>query len=234
VWQQARQSWADPQSIMDARELGSNMLKNSTTVDDLREQWGGLSTPEQVAAVQGLRGQIANVFGGTKNGDTLIKNQLLAPNAQEKLQFMVGPDKAQNLTNALSQEDVLAAATKKITGGSPTQENMQSAGLSGPSAIPGNIRRYIGNFEATRPATWIPGFNADDLISSHEGAQLAAARAQTAPILTTPLGPNADMARQLLNMAATQGSRNARAQQIQNMATMLMGAGARQRMQQNP
>lgn len=224
VWQAARQAFADPASIMSARAEGADALKRATPVDDLREQFNDYTPPEQQAFLQGTRGNIAEIFGGTKNGDTLAKNQLLAPNAQAKMQFLVGPDKAQALTDSLMQEDKLSAATKPIRGGSPTQENMQSAGLSGASAVPGAIANYMRNLKLNEPAT-IFGANPSNMIGQHEVAQLSAARGQIAPILATPLGPNADMAKALLQMSNADVAKRGAANRIGSLATALINGG---------
>jgi hypothetical protein len=153
IWQQARQAWADPTAIMTARNEGATALSRATDVNELRDQIQNYSLPERHAFTQGLRGYAANVFGATKNGDTAIKNQLLAPNSQRKLEYLIGPDRTEALIRSLNQEDALAASAKRITGGSPTNENAQANHLSGAAAVPGAVADYARNFALDRPAT---------------------------------------------------------------------------------
>jgi hypothetical protein len=233
VWKAARQAWSDPTSIISARQEGASALSKTITPSELKDQFNSYTPPEQQAFIQGLRGNIANAFGATKYGDTTVKNQLLAPNNQAKIAALVGQNKADALVKSLQQEDALAEATKKITGGSPTHENMQASVLSGPAAIPGKVSNYIRNFSIDKPATWL-GMAPGSVIPQAEAAALAKARSQLSPLLTTPNGQNAEMARQLLELSAGNAARQSQADQVRNLATMLLqGAGQEQRAQRN-
>lgn len=225
VWQAARKAWSGPTAIMTARQEGADALKRSTSPDELIEQIGGYSPPEKQAYIQGLRGNVADIFGATKNGDTLVKNQLLAPNNQAKLQSLIGPDATNSLVTALNQEDALAQSSKRIIGGSPTHQNQQGSVLSGPSAVPGAVANYVSNFALDRPGSWI-GMSPGSLINGTEAQALAKARAQISPILTAPNGPNADMAQALLSMAQSRADRGAAGDEAGKLASVLInGAG---------
>lgn len=227
VWQAARQAWSDPTAIMSAREAGADALKRGNAPDELTEQFNGYSPPEQQAFIQGVRGNIADIFGATKNGDTLVKNQLLAPNSQAKLQTMIGPDAANGLISALNQEDALAQASKRITGGSPTHQNQQGSVLSGPSAIPGAVANYVSNFTLDRPGSWI-GMSPGSVIKGTEAQALANARSQISPILTAPNGPNADLANALLSMAQSRANRGIAGDEAGKLASVLINSAGQE------
>ena len=70
VWKQARQAWADPTSIMRARQAGLDAFNPSTRRDDLLQQLTDYTQPERAAHQQGARDALSEMLDGTLNGDT--------------------------------------------------------------------------------------------------------------------------------------------------------------------
>ena len=147
VWQQARQAWADPTTIMNARDMGYEAFTKGQRVDQMRQDFPGLSQPEKLAYAQGARGAVADLMDGSVRGDTNARNMFLAPANQQKLALMAGPQRAQQLTNSLNQEATLKDQSKAVIGGPRTAGWQKPAG----SGRAQSEHRFCWIFEKSPP-----------------------------------------------------------------------------------
>ena len=103
IWQQARQAHADPKKVQDAVELGQNLFKSGQRVDELPGLLSPMSDPEKQGFIQGARDAATDVLDRTGRGDTNARNMFLSPVNQAKANYVIGPDKTQNLIQSLER-----------------------------------------------------------------------------------------------------------------------------------
>lgn len=123
VWQQARQAYAQPTAILDARSAGQNVFKPSVSPNEFASQWRGMSVPEQQAHIEGARDALQQMLD-SRNRSTAVENFLQAPANVQKLATMVGQDRADALATAMRQERAQAAHEVRVAGGSETASRM--------------------------------------------------------------------------------------------------------------
>lgn len=157
IWNQARSEFADRSALIDQTAAGRDTFvggRSGTTVDEFHEELKHLSRPELMARIQGTRDIASEAMGASKNGDTSLRNKLLAPNNQEKLRLLLGKPDGDALIKTLREEEHLGNQTSNVLG------NMQT-GASGsmrserkkmfdPPQLP------IWDLDVTRPGTWLP------------------------------------------------------------------------------
>lgn len=124
VWNQARMEFADRSAILDQVEAGRDTFiggRSGLSRDELAEELRTLKGPELAARIQGARNAVDQAMGETLNGDTTMRNKLLAPNNQEKLRLLLGDDKkADALIQSLKQEHYLGTQDTNVRGGTQT------------------------------------------------------------------------------------------------------------------
>jgi hypothetical protein len=192
VWRQARQEFAEHSQLLDQITAGQDTFiggRSGVRADELREELRGLSHPELAARIQGARDAVTQAMGSAQNGDTTLRNRLLATNNQEKLRLLLGDQPANNLISTLRQQEFLGEQARYVNprAGSPTAGRMQAAGaLEAPP---------MGHWDPSlsRPLSWVPPAWVDALrpstvIQGGRNASYAGARQQIAPALLTPEG----------------------------------------------
>ena len=97
-------------SIMRARQAGLDAFNPSTRRDDLLQQLTDYAEPERAAHQQGARDALSEMLDGTLNGDTTVRNKLLAPTNQDKLNYLATNKSvnSQDLIDQLQQEKTMA------------------------------------------------------------------------------------------------------------------------------
>lgn len=100
VYREARQTYAEPTSIMKAVKEGQNW--GAYTRDELDQLLGTYSTMERRAFNQGVRSDLDEMLKGTANGPTRIEKFFEAPMNREKLELVVRPPQA--LANQSAEE----------------------------------------------------------------------------------------------------------------------------------
>jgi len=128
VWQAARRAWQEPTELLDAQRLGARLMTNIHR-QDLPALTEGFS-PERVEHLKiGLRGYFEDLEKGNRS-PARVSNRLLdavlSPGNQEKLEAVLGNERADALIEAVRHEDTLHGAPRRIVGGSPTAERQAS------------------------------------------------------------------------------------------------------------
>lgn len=127
VWKQARDAYAGPAKIKSSYELGKKVLSDSVDANELPFFTSSYSPKELEAIGQGIRYQLENQLGkaGAQEGRSI--RQMLSENAQKKIRWIIGDEKAEKLFNAVDLENQIHGAQKRLIGGSPTAERMLGA-----------------------------------------------------------------------------------------------------------
>jgi hypothetical protein len=243
VWKQARQSWADPTSIMTAQDNGYKAFTNAR-VDEMRQALPAMTPPERQAYMQGARGALADQMNGSISGDTAVRNKLRAPANVEKVALMTGdPQKAQTLLDTMEQEAEMKGRTQQVignpqTGASGATRSQQLAGVT-PDPNTGLVG-YLRNVQAGQPSTWIPGFTPAAVAHASREPFYSAARSQAAPVLLRSGADQQATANALLNYSQQRGLSGQMANDINRRLIQMLGtpgAGlpvAKKYYQQNP
>lgn len=231
VYKEARNAFAEKSHLIDQLNAGKDTFlggRSGLSVDELREELKGLSTPERLARQQGLRAAAHEALGATANGDTKIRNQMLAPNNQEKIRLVMGDkNRADELIKTLQQEKHIGDKTQAVIGGSQTSGNTGAReNLRAPTVEP-------WGFDLTKPATWLPPSLRDEF--SYAGirqgsinANYEKAKGQLADVMTRRNGPDLPQFIDALKAEADRHSRRARMLSSHGdaLGALLAGAGS--------
>lgn len=223
VWQRARQAWASPTAAMDAQEYGQSLFSKSMSADQVAHDLAPMSGPERAAVAEGSRAQVQQLMDASTRGDTQARNILLAPANQQKLAQVVGQPKADALLQSLQHEAELKAQNQNVVGGSQTTPKAARLALTAPPSTDTGWLGWWNKFSPVdKPSTIIP-----QLRGEFQNDQYSAARAQIAPLLTTPGSDRDALIEQLMRGSGIDASNSARAKNVRDLATMLMsGAGS--------
>ena len=137
TWQQARQAWASPSQLMNARDYGGEILQSGKSADQVASDVAGYSPPQISAAVEGARNYAQQMLDRTTRGDTNARNLMLAPNTQEKLRYLLGDQKAGDLRPLWIKRPISPPRTRKLSAARKPAE--KSRGHGSPS-----LRRRAG------------------------------------------------------------------------------------------
>ena len=190
VWNQARATFAERPALLDQLEAGKDTFlggRSGISADELREELKSLSGPELQARIVGARAAADEAMGATTRGDTTLRNKLLAPNNQKKMELLLGKQKANELLQAMEQEKYLGDQYQNVVGGSqttPKKERINS--LMAPPAHPWDM-------DLTKPMTWIPPswreqFTPHGIANAWRGQGAATTANQLAPLITARAG----------------------------------------------
>lgn len=235
VWDQARGTFADHSALLDQRAAGRDTFlggRSGTSVDELRHELKGLAAPELQARIQGARAAISEALGASVNGDTIMRNKLLAPNNQEKLKLLIGDDTVSGkLIKELEQEAHLGNKTMDVLGNNATGASNVGRAERKNMLMPEPARKWDVDFQ--KPATWIPPsirdqFTIHGMIDARRADKHSVANNQLAYLLTHPDGPAmVQLIDALRNESARQGQRYARTQAGGNALTgLIAGPGS--------
>lgn len=203
VWNQARSEFADRSALIDQINAGRDTFiggRSGTTPDEMAEELKGLSGPELAARIYGARTAAADAMGDTFNGDTTLRNKLLAPNNQKKLALLLqNPAKSDALVSELQSERYLSGQHQNVVGGSQTTPKAQRLGLFAPPELP------QWGLDVTKPGTYMPpALRPHNVLQSIINQQYAKSAPALAPLMTTPQGPRMDA---LLSSILGEGAR---------------------------
>lgn len=123
VYKKARQTFADHSELLDQVAAGRDTFlggRAGLSADELREELKGLTGPALKARMIGMRAVIKDTMGATFNGDTTMRNQLLAPNNIEKLELMLGKNEASKLIKSMNSEKFLKEQSQNVVHGTQT------------------------------------------------------------------------------------------------------------------
>lgn len=227
VWRQAREAWANPTGILNARKMGADLWDGKTRTDELAYVLTDFSGPERAAFRQGAREELAQMIDASRRGDTTVRNKLLAPANQEKI-FWISPNgrpNAQRLIHTLESEEYLAGQHTNVRGGSQTTPKKERVDALKPNPLP----EYNPDF--TKPLSLIPNTLMQQLRPSHildawRGVHHANSNNRLAQLLLTPEPQMDDLVRAIQAEGARRAGRDARIGPTTNALTALVsGAG---------
>lgn len=127
VWKEARAAYAEPASIKTAYDFGKKLLSDAVDANEVPFFTAAHSSKEMSAIAAGIRYELENQLGraGAQEGRSI--RQILSDNAQNKIRWIIGDEKAEKLFNAVDLENQIHGAQKRLIGGSPTAERMLGA-----------------------------------------------------------------------------------------------------------
>lgn len=227
VWRRARREFADRSGIIDQLTAGRDTFvggRSGTTVDEMREELKHLSRPELMARIQGTRDIASEAMGATKNGDTTLRNKLLAPNNQDKIKMLLGQKDGDGLIKALKQEEYLGNQTSNVlgniqTGASGSMRSERRKMFDAPE-----LPSWFDHLNATMPATWIPpSFRPHNVLQAIMSEKAGRAAPALAPLMTMGPGPQMD---ELVNALHAEAARSAKVQRLSGPFANALGFGA--------
>jgi hypothetical protein len=125
VWAQARQIAGDGIGGREALEAGQQAFSKGLTPDQLAADAAGRSQMENQIFNVGARDQLRTTMGNSatnfgQNGDATVRRQLNSQFAQDKLQQILPPQQAQNISRRINAESTFANSTNNVMGNSST------------------------------------------------------------------------------------------------------------------
>lgn len=196
IWEQARNKFAEKSSLIEQVAAGEDTFlggRSALTKDELAIELRGLSNPEKLARQMGLRAAVDRALGDTANGDTTLRNKLLAPNNQEKIKLIIGDAKlADNLIASLKQEHAIGLKTADVLGNVNTGASASSRSARRDSLMPEPAR---SDWDLTKPMTYIPPsirdqFTIAGISNAMKGEKYSKARNQLADYVVMPNDAN--------------------------------------------
>ncbi len=223
VYQEARQNWAEPSSMMTSLEEGRNWRQYDP--DELKILMENKSALEQRAFTQGARADLHSALTETARGGTKTRDLLLAPANQDRIASLPGPngqpigkDGAQKLTEAMERHKREADTSHYVLGNSATAESQAMEKLVTPN--PENTlthRIATAYLPHIMPGVLLPK-SLQTMAASRQAAKYETARNELAPLLMKQGSDAADIVRALLAYRGTA------AQQISPTVTSLLQA----------
>jgi hypothetical protein len=227
VWNEARESWANPTAIMQAREAGQDVWKRGVRGDELGYELTDMTPPERTAFRQGARDQLAQLMDASVRGDTSVRNMLLAPANQEKIAWLATRKgyNPQQLTDQLEQEVRNANTYQNVVGGSQTTPKKERVNALLPTPMDDS---YLRQINLAQPMTLIPdALRPQTIFEGARAQRYSDAARQVAPLLMTKQGPQMnDLVTAIMDEQARRTAANATAAKIGNFITgMISGPG---------
>lgn len=196
VWRRARREFADRSGIIDQLSAGRDTFvggRSGTSVDEFREEMRHLSRPELMARIQGARDIASEAMGASKNGDTALRNKLLAPNNQDKLKLLLGTADGEALIKSLRHEEYLGNQTANVlgnmqTGASGSMRSERKKMFEAP-----DLPSWLEHLDLTKPGSWLPpSMTPHNVLQGIVNARAGQAAPALAPLMVTPQGPQLD------------------------------------------
>lgn len=196
VWKRARHEFADRSAIIDQLATGRDTFvggRSGTTVDEMREELKHLGKPELMARIQGARDIASEAMGASKNGDTSLRNKLLAPNNQDKIKMLLGDKDGTALIKTLRQEEYLGNQTSNVLGNMQTGASGSMRSERKKMFAPPELPSWFENLNVTRPATWVPpSLLPHNVLQGIVNEKAGRAAPTLAPLVLTEQGPQMD------------------------------------------
>lgn len=138
VWKEARDAYAGPAKIKNSYDLGKKILSDAVDANEVPFLTASHSTKELEAIAQGIRYNLENQLGkaGPQEGRSI--RQMISDNAQNKIRWIIGDEKAEKLFNSIDLENQMYGAPTRIYGGAATSKRVLGAvERYGPKPPPG-------------------------------------------------------------------------------------------------
>jgi hypothetical protein len=210
VWSQAREAWANPTEVMNARRAGQEAFRRGTRRDEMLQELTDYAPPARAAYKQGARDAISEDMDATLNGDTSARNRLLAPANQEKLRYLATNKNynAQTLIDKLEQEKAMGDSRNKITGNSETAAREAGKAMLTPNPEETLVAKARGYGPHVIPGAYLIPPAAERAAARAQEQSFEKSRSVLAPWLMKQGQPAADFAKALLaHDAATRPGR---------------------------
>lgn len=120
VYREARRAFAEPAAIKSATRMGERLLNASIRADELPFLTAAYSEAEVNALRQGLRAHLEDRLGRPGRVERKMINDILAPNNERKIRWVVGDEAADELLRGIRYEHEMWDSPQRIIGGSPT------------------------------------------------------------------------------------------------------------------
>jgi hypothetical protein len=120
MWRAARDTFAEPARIMSAQRFGRRLMSDTIDPNEVPFMTAGYSPAEMRGVVDGIRAEFENKMGRAGPQERRTINQVLSPNAQQKIRWVIGDEPADQLFNGFEYERQMHDAPTRIVGGSPT------------------------------------------------------------------------------------------------------------------
>lgn len=147
AYKAARQVYAGDTAILNAMEEGQNTFRNTMTPGQLAATLKKMGAAEREAFKRGARAQIANLMGTARNDSLSVRSLFQKGYNKEKLQILLGKERAKALLKALDDETLYANTRDVVTRNSETAARQAAqAELKAGSDSPGFFRS-AANFQ---------------------------------------------------------------------------------------
>lgn len=120
VYREARRAFAEPAAIKSATRMGERLLNASIRADELPFLTAAYSEAEMNALRQGLRAHLEDRLGRPGRVERKMINDILAPNNERKIRWVVGDEAADELLRGIRYEHEMWDSPQRIIGGSQT------------------------------------------------------------------------------------------------------------------
>ncbi len=116
----ARKAFSGPASILDAMEQGGTVFSRKTTPAQILRDMAKMDKAQREAFQQGARAQVADIMGTARSDALAARNAFSSGYNKEKLELIVGKEKAGKLLRAIENEALFARTRDVVTGNSET------------------------------------------------------------------------------------------------------------------
>jgi len=134
LYREARTRYRSDSAIVDALDEGRELFRRSTRPDDLTERVRDMSQAERLMFRVGARDAVDEVMGNVRNDALGARTLFQKEWNRQKLEAVIGPDRAQQLFNIIDRESRMAESFGAIQRGSQTRGRM-AAGEEFPSSV---------------------------------------------------------------------------------------------------
>ena len=141
----ARKAFSGPASILDAMEQGSTLFSRQTTPAQILRDMAKMDKAQREAFQQGARAQVADIMGTARNDALAARNAFSSGYNKEKLELVVGKEKAGKLLGALDNEALFTRTRDVVTGNSETAARIAAQQEVGAGAKSPGLFRNAAN-----------------------------------------------------------------------------------------
>lgn len=184
----ARKAWEGPTKVRLAAEKAKEFLNPTMDKNEMAQQFSRMTDSEKAGARLTMRNQLAIKIDAARNGDTTVRNQLLAPHTQAKIATAFDQNTAESTTRSMEQEaNIKSRTTTMVPNWQTGASNVTREERKAVSNPPSGIAQWWNSVEANRPSTWLgtalePSHHIEAAVASANER----ARQQLAPVLTSP------------------------------------------------
>jgi len=141
----ARKAFSGPASILDAMEQGSTLFSRQTTPAQILRDLGKMDKAQREAFQQGARAQVADIMGTARNDALAARNAFSSGYNKEKLELVVGKERAGKLLRAIDNEALFTRTRDVVTGNSETAARIAAQQEVGAGAKSPGLFRNAAN-----------------------------------------------------------------------------------------